>query len=105
MIFQTEKQLKEFGDKISEGNKTPITEALENLKKAHQAQDLAAIDPALEALNKAWEGASQEMYAASQEAQAGGQQPDADPNAAGAPEDATEDVSDVEFEEVEDDKK
>jgi molecular chaperone DnaK len=104
MIFQTEKQLKEFGDKISEGNKTPITEALENLKKAHQAQDLGAIDPALEALNKAWEGASQEMYAASQEAQAGGQ-PDADPNAAAAPEDATEDVSDVEFEEVEDDKK
>ncbi|MGI9570173.1 MAG: molecular chaperone DnaK [Desulfobulbia bacterium] len=104
MIFQTEKQLKEFGDKISEGNKAPITEALENLKKAHQAQDLAAIDPALEALNKAWEGASQEMYAASQEAQAGGQ-PDADPNAAGAPEEATEDVSDVEFEEVEDDKK
>jgi molecular chaperone DnaK len=108
MIFQTEKQLNEFGDKISEGNKAPITEALENLKKAHQAQDLAAIDPALEALNKAWEGASQEMYAASQEA---GAQPGAD--AAGAAgdagaegsADAAEDVSDVEFEEVEDDKK
>lgn len=104
MIFQTEKQLKEFGDKISEGNKAPITEALENLKKAHQAQDIAAIDPALEALNKAWEGASQEMYAASQEGQAGGQ-PGADPNAAGDAGDAAEDVSDVEFEEVEDDKK
>ena len=107
MIFQTEKQLKEFGDKISDGNKAPINEALENLKKAHQAQDLAGIDTALEALNKAWEGASQEMYAASQEAQ-GGAQPGADGNAAGgaeASDDSAEDVSDVEFEEVEDDKK
>ena len=107
MIFQTEKQLKEFGDKISDGNKAPINEALENLKKAHQAQDLAGIDTALEALNKAWEGASQEMYAASQEAQ-GGAQPGADANAAGgaeASDDSAEDVSDVEFEEVEDDKK
>jgi molecular chaperone DnaK len=102
MIFQTEKQLKEFGDKISDANKAPITEALENLKKAHQAQDLAGIDAALEAINKAWEGASQEMYAASQEAQGGAQA-----GAEGAAEsgDAAEDVSDVEFEEVEDDKK
>jgi molecular chaperone DnaK len=103
MIFQTEKQLKEFGDKISDGNKTPITEALENLKKVHQAQDIAGIDAALEALNKAWEGASQEMYAASQAADAGAQ-PNADAGAANA-EGAAEDVSDVEFEEVEDDKK
>ena len=104
MIFQTEKQLKEFGDKISEGNKAPIKEALENLKKAHQAQDLAGIDTALEALNKAWEGASQEMYAASQEAQ-GGAQPGAEASGDSAASDAAEDVSDVEFEEVEDDKK
>ncbi|MCK5666024.1 MAG: Hsp70 family protein, partial [Thiotrichaceae bacterium] len=104
MIFQTEKQLKEFGDKISDANKTPITEALENLKKVHEAQDLEGIDAALEAINKAWEGASQEMYAASQEA--GGEQAGPDAGAAGgtdAP--GGDDVSDVEFEEVEEEAK
>ena len=105
MIFQTEKQLKEFGEKISDANKTPITEALENLKKVHQAQDIEGIDAALEAINKAWEGASQEMYAASQEA--GGDQAGPDAGAAtGAQEgDAAADVSDVEFEEVEEEVK
>ena len=105
MIFQTEKQLKEFGDKISDANKTAINEALENLKKVHQAQDVTGIDAALEAINKAWEGASQEMYAASQEA--GGAQPGPDAGAAGAGPDAggADDVSDVEFEEVEEDDK
>ncbi|MEN8249115.1 MAG: molecular chaperone DnaK [Bacteroidota bacterium] len=106
MIFQTEKQLKEFGDKISDANKKPIEEALENLKKVHQAQDLAGIDAALETINKAWEGASQEMYAASQEAQGGAQPgPDAGAAGGGASADGGDDVSDVEFEEVEDDKK
>jgi molecular chaperone DnaK len=103
MIFQTEKQLKEFGEKISDANKTPITEALENLKKVHQAKDLAGIDAALEALNKAWEGASQEMYAASQDA-AGGAQEGPEAGATGSA-DTSEDVSDVEFEEVEEEKK
>jgi hypothetical protein len=60
-----EKQLKEYGNKFSEGNKKPIEQALEKLKKAHQSQDLAAIETAMEGLNKAWEGAAQEMYAAS----------------------------------------
>lgn len=105
MIFQTEKQLKEFGDKLSEGNKTGIEAALEGLKEAHKGGDLAAIDTAMEAMNKAWEGASQEMYAASQ---AAGAQPGADPGAAGpeanAGETADADVSDVEFEEVDDKK-
>ena len=97
LIFQTEKQLKEYGEKLSDGNKTAINEALETLKKAHQAQDLAAIDPAIEALNKAWEGASQEMYAATE----GAAQPGAD--AGGTDSSASaDDVSDVEFEEVED---
>jgi molecular chaperone DnaK len=100
LIFQTEKQLKEYGDKLSEGNKKPIEEALAKLKEVHQKQDLDAIDPAVEALNKAWEGASQEMYAASQQAQgdtqqAGGEQT-ADSSAGGG----TGDVSDVEYEEV-----
>ena len=102
MIFQTEKQLKEFGEKLSDPNKTAINEALENLKKVHQAQDLAGIETALEAINKAWEGASQEMYAASQEAEGGA--PGADAGAeAGA--EGSEDVSDVEFEEVEEEVK
>jgi molecular chaperone DnaK len=105
MIFQTEKQLKEFGEKLSDPNKTAINEALENLKKVHQAQDIAGIDTALEAINKAWEGASQEMYAASQEAEGGA--PGADANTAGAEAgtEGAEDVSDVEFEEVEEDDK
>lgn len=104
MIFQTEKQLKEFGDKLSDANKTAINEALENLKKAHQSQDLGGIDSSLEALNKAWEGASQEMYAATQDAQGGGA--DAGAGAAGdADQGGDDDVSDVEFEEVKDEDK
>ena len=105
MIFQTEKQLKEYGDKLSEGNKKSIEEALEKLKAAHKSQDLAAIDTALEGMNKAWEGAAQEMYAASGGAQpgaeggpqAGGPAPGADASAEGEA-----DVSDVEYEEVDD---
>uniref|UniRef100_UPI0040471CDC molecular chaperone DnaK n=1 Tax=Roseivirga sp. TaxID=1964215 RepID=UPI0040471CDC len=97
LIFQTEKQLKEYGDKLSEGNKKPIEDAVANLKAAHGSQDLEGIDAAMETLNKAWEAASQEMYAASQNADAQGnansgtQEPTA---AAGG------DVSDVEYEEV-----
>lgn len=107
MIFQTEKQLKEYGDKLSEDNKKGIEEALEKLKEAHKSQDLAAIDTAMEGMNKAWEGAAQEMYAAS-----GGAQPGAEggPQAGGpggpGPEANAEgsdaDVSDVEYEEVDD---
>ena len=104
LIFQTEKQLKEYGDKLSEGNKTAIEGALETLKKAHEAKDLAAIDPAIEGLNKAWEAASQEIYNATQGAQ-GGAQPGADSGAgAGASSAGGDDVSDVEFEEVEEEK-
>ena len=98
LVFQTEKQLKDYGDKLSEGNKKAVEEALANLKTAHQNQDLASIDTAMEGLNKAWEGAAQEMYAATQGDAA---------NAQPAPDDAGEkaadggdDVSDVEYEEV-----
>ena len=102
MIFQTEKQLKEFGDKLSEGNKTAITGALEKLKEAHQSQDLAAIENALNALNTAWTAASQEMYAQ------GGAQPGADAsagagagaNAGGNNTSGNNDAQDVEYEEV-----
>ncbi|UII33446.1 molecular chaperone DnaK [Fulvivirga ulvae] len=103
LIFQTEKQLKEYGEKLSEGNKTKINEALEELKKAHQSQDVAAIDKAMESLNKAWEGAAQEMYAASGADQAGGA---AGAEAGGQAEAGSDsDVSDVEFEEVDDNNK
>ncbi len=100
LIFQTEKQLKEYGDKLSEGNKKPIEEALAKLKEVHQKQDLDAIDPAVEALNKAWEGASQEMYAASQQAQGGAQQAGGEQTADSSAGGGTGDVSDVEYEEV-----
>lgn len=104
LIFQTEKQLKEYGDKLSEENKTKINEALTNLKSAHSSQDLAAIDTAIEAMNKAWEGAAQEMYAATGNAGAEGAGPNA--GAQGGEASSEGDVSDVEYEEVDDkDKK
>jgi molecular chaperone DnaK len=107
LVFQTEKQLKEFGDKLSEGNKANISGALEKLKTAHQSQDLAAIDPAMEELNKAWEAASQEMYAAGQGAEGAAQGgPGADPGAqASGDAGAGDGVSDVDYEEVDEDKK
>ncbi|MEL0202353.1 MAG: molecular chaperone DnaK, partial [Flavobacteriaceae bacterium] len=64
MIFQTEKQLKEFGDKLSADKKKPIEDALESLKKAYESKDLAQIEPALEQINEAWKNASEEMYKA-----------------------------------------
>ena len=62
MIFQTEKQLKDYGDKLSEGNRTAIEGALANLRTAHGSRDAAAIDTALEGLNAVWATASQELY-------------------------------------------
>ena len=110
LVFQTEKQLKEYGDKLSEGNKKPIEEALAELKEAHSKQDLDAIDAAMNKLNAAWQNASQEMYQA-----AGAQQgaPGAEGAAGGQPGQGGggntaegDDVSDVEYEEVDDkDKK
>ncbi|MEX2336076.1 MAG: molecular chaperone DnaK [Fulvivirga sp.] len=102
LIFQTEKQLKEYGEKLSDGNKSKITGALEELKKAHQSQDIAAIDSAMEGLNKAWEGAAQEMYASTGSEQAEGGAPG---QGAGEQAESDSDVSDVEFEEVDDSKK
>src|SRR5882762_249425 len=77
LIFQTEKQMKEFGDKLSDGNKTAINGALEKLKAAHASKDLTAIESAMTALNAAWQAASQEMYAASGSAGQPGAQPGA----------------------------
>lgn len=102
-IFQTEKQLKEYGDKISEGNRTNINGALDQLKSAHAAKDLAGIETATEALNKAWEAASQEIYNATQGA--GAQGAGAQGPADGATSGAGDGVSDVDYEEVSEDKK
>jgi molecular chaperone DnaK len=103
MIFQTEKQMSEYGDKLSEGNKTAISGALEKLKEAHKSQDAAAIDTALGELNNAWTAASQEIYQAQQEGPAAGAQPGADAGA-GTNAGTSDEATDVEFEEVKEDK-
>ena len=99
MIFQTEKQLKDYGDKLSDDKKKPIEDALEGLKKAHESKDFAAIDSAMETINTAWTAASEEMYKATQEQQ--GAEGAAQPNAEGG---GADDVTDVDFEEVKEDK-
>ncbi|HLT81201.1 MAG TPA: molecular chaperone DnaK [Cyclobacteriaceae bacterium] len=104
MIFQTEKQLKEYGDKLSEGNKSAINGALEKLRTAHGAQDVAAIDAALAELNAAWQAASAEMYQASSGA-AGGAGASDPGNTGSTGSGSDNDVSDVEFEEVKDNNK
>jgi len=98
MIFQTESQLKEFGDKLSDDKKKPIEDALEELKKAYETKDIAIIDPALEKINEAWKVASEEMYKAQAEAQQGGAEPGPDASQNGQAEGS--DVEDVDFEEV-----
>jgi len=97
MIFQTEKQMKEFGDKIPEDKKQPIEEALAELKTAHEAKDVEAVGPALEKLESVFQAASQDMYA-QPEGGAEGQDPNAQ---AGGAADGAEEVTDVDFEEVE----
>ena len=92
LIFQSEKQLKEYGEKLSEGNKSAIEGALSELKIAHASQDLTSIDSGIEKLNTAWTAASQEMYANTQE---GGDQPSQ--NTESPSDDSAEDVA---FEEV-----
>ncbi|EDP96450.1 molecular chaperone DnaK [Kordia algicida OT-1] len=101
MIFQTEKQLSEFGDKLSDDKKKPIEDALAELKTAYETKDIAVIDPALEKINEAWKVASEEMYKAQAEAQQGGaQQPGPDASAPSGDDKDGEDVQDVDFEEV-----
>ena len=97
MIFQTEKQLKEFGDKLSGDKKQPIEGALGDLKKAHESKDIAQIDAAMEKINEAWKAASEEMYAAQQQAGANGAQ---NTESAAADSKQGDNVEDVDFEEV-----
>jgi molecular chaperone DnaK len=115
MIFQTEKQLKEYGDKIPAEKKAPIEKALEDLKAAHKDKNLAGIETALATMNTAWQAASEDMYKASQggapggdggaggsnfgqDQQGGGQGQQQQPQNDGS-------VTDVDFEEVKDEKK
>jgi molecular chaperone DnaK len=98
MIFQTEKQLKEFGEKLSADKKEPIEAALVELKAAHEAKDLAQIDAAMEKINEAWKVASEEMYAAQGGAE--GQNPGADQGQPEAGKADGDNVEDVDFEEV-----
>jgi len=98
LIFQTEKQLKEFGDKIPADKKAPIETALETLKVAHQAQDITQVNAALEAMNAAWTAASEDIYKAQQAGGADAAGPDAGAQAGGNASDDT--VEDAQFEEV-----
>jgi molecular chaperone DnaK len=105
LIFQTEKQLSEFGEKIPEDKKGAIESALAELKEAHKSQDIDAIDKAMATMNAAWQAASQDIYQAQQEAGANGTGPEASGPTEDSQSSGSEDVTDVEFEEVEDDKK
>lgn len=97
LIFSTEKQLKEYGDKISADKKAPIEAGLTKLKAAYEAKNFADIDAASEELQNAWNAASEEMYAASQ---GGAQQPQGDAGQAQAGNQGGDDVTDVDYEEV-----
>ncbi len=98
LIFQTEKQLKEFSDKLPADKKAPIEAALGKLKEAHKAQDVAGIDLAITEMNNAWTAASEELYKATQQA---GEQPGAGGNGGQqASAGGGENVTDAEFEEV-----
>lgn len=101
MIFQTENQLKELGDKIPADKKAPIEAALNKLKEAHKSQDLAAVEAATAELNNAWQAASAQMY--QQGAQAGAEQPGAQAGpqpGANSSDNKKDDIQDADFEEV-----
>jgi len=105
LVFQTEKQLSEYGDKLPADKKETIEKAVAELKEAHKSEDLNRVDSATEKLNEAWQAASQDIYNATQQAegaQGGAEQAQGE---AGAENGGGEDVTDVEFEEVDEDKK
>ncbi|MGM0566937.1 MAG: molecular chaperone DnaK [Bacteroidota bacterium] len=114
LIFQTEKQLKDYGDKLSADKKQPIEDAVNKLKEAHKKEDMEAIDAAMEELNKQWQAASQDLYNAQQQASGqagadGGQGQGAQGGAAdentSSDSNSDDEVTDVDFEEVKDDDK
>jgi len=99
LIFQTEKQMSEYGDKVPEDKKAAIEGALVELKEAHKMQDVDKLDEAMNKMNTAWQAASQDIYQASQEGQAGAAN---NGDATASSDNGTEEVTDVEFEEVDD---
>ena len=104
LIFQTEKQLKEYGDKLPADKKSEIEGALESLRKAHKSQDVTAIDSAMEQLNGIWQKASEEMYK-NTESNGGSQTPPPPPQdggTSGHSKGNDDEVTDVDFEEVDD---
>jgi molecular chaperone DnaK len=100
MIFTTEKQLKEFGDKLPADKKPAIEAALGKLKEAHKAQDIDAIDKALAELNSVWQIASEEMYKTAQNSGQATSQPEAEQTSGNNTKQGNEEVTDVDFEEV-----
>jgi molecular chaperone DnaK len=105
LIFQTEKQLKEYGDKLPAEKKTEIEGALEQLKNAHRNQDVTAVDSAMTKLNGIWQSASEEMYKNTQADANAQQNPGAGADSdAGAKKPGDDEVTDVDFEEVDDKK-
>lgn len=98
LIFQSEKQLKEYGEKLPAEKKQAIEDALGKLREAHKSEDIAAIDAATEELNAAWQAASQDMYNAGQQAEQ--QQPQGEPAENQEKKDDDGEVTDVDFEEV-----
>ena len=103
LIFQTEKQLKEYGDKLSADKKEAIEKAFNSLKEAHKERNISSIDTSMAELNAAWQVASEEMYKASQNATPPGAEQQA--SADGSQQTNDSEVTDVDFEEVKDDKK
>jgi molecular chaperone DnaK len=100
MIFTTEKQLREFGDKLPADKKPAIESALAKLKEAHKSQDVDAIDKALAELNSVWQVASEEMYKTAQNSEQTKAQPDAEQPSGNNTKPGNEEVTDVDFEEV-----
>ncbi len=100
MIFQTEKQLREFGDKLSSDKRSEIEKALNRLKEAHKSQDVTAIDKALADINNAWQKASEDMYRAAQASGATASDSGPGPSTGSNKKSGNEEVTDVDFEEV-----
>jgi molecular chaperone DnaK len=105
LIFQTEKQLKEYGEKLSDKNKSAINAGLESLKQAHKNQDLTGIENAMNTLNAAWQNAATEMYQGGAGPTAGGADTGANNASTSGQSSDGNNVSDVEYEEVNDNKK
>jgi molecular chaperone DnaK len=104
LIFQTEKQLKEYGDKVPADKRDAIQKALEELKSAHKNKDIAGIDRAMGSLNQVWQSASEEMYKNTQGGPQGGAQPGPEPGSGHGEKNTSgkDEVTDVDFEEVKD---